>query len=148
MLLYVSNKIGLISISRTKRTNDAVRTIIAYELLKNCILCDEIKENFERSCQVMSLFRQEDGRNATVHCMTVGVKPKNFKWVVNDKVIFKSQTPEFKMTEARAGIYICKLTYDNGKVLQSKACKVECTRKDKIQFNLDSVKKILNEWFL
>ena len=46
----------------------------------------------------MSLFRQEDGRNATVHCMTVGVKPKNFNWVVNDKVIFKSQTPKFKMT--------------------------------------------------
>ena len=92
----------------------------------------------------MSLFRQEDGRNATVHYMTVGVKPKNFKWVVNDKVIFKSQKPKFEMTKARAGIYICKLTYDDGRVLQSNACKVECRHKDKIQFNLDSVEKILN----
>mgnify|MGYP002803810279 CR=1 FL=1 len=93
ILLYVSNKIGLISTSRTKKTNDAVRTIIGYELLKNCIVCDEMKENFERSCQVMSLLRQENGRNATLHCMTVGVKPENFQWVVNNKVIFKSQTP-------------------------------------------------------
>ena len=38
-------------------------------------------------------FQTRGWKNATVHCMTVGVKPKNFKWVVNDKVIFKSETP-------------------------------------------------------
>ncbi len=128
-----------------KKESNIVRTIIAYELLHSCIICKDKSENLERSCKVMSLFRQENGGNAILHCMTVGAQLNEFEWVVV-KVAFRDQTAKFKMTQARVGTYVCKLNYDDEKQVQSQSCKVECT-KDQTDFTLDAFRKILDEWF-
>jgi hypothetical protein len=119
ILMYAGTKLGLISISRTKKENEIVRTIIAYELLQSCIISDKREENVERSCKVMSLFRQEKGVSITLHCMTVGLKPKEFVWLLNNQVVFRNQTPKFQITQDNAGTYIRKLNYDDGTSLQS-----------------------------
>jgi hypothetical protein len=65
---------------------------------------------------------------------------------VDNKIAFRDQTAKFKMTQARAGTYVCKLNYGDGKQVQSQSCKVECT-KDQTDFTLDAFQKIFNEWF-
>ena len=146
ILMYAGTKLGLISISRTKKENEIVRTIFAYELLQSCIISDKREENVERSCKVMSLFRQEKGVSITLHCMTVGLKPKEFVWLLNNQVVFRNQTPKFQITQDNAGTYICKLNYDDGTSLQSLPCTVECTE-GQIHFTLDAFEKIFDVWF-
>ena len=76
ILMYIGTKLGLIGITRTRRDIENIRTIIAYELLQNCIVGDESETNARRSCKVMSLLRQENSSNAILHCMTVGGWPE------------------------------------------------------------------------
>ena len=148
ILMYVGTKLGLIGITRTRRDIENIRTIIAYELLQNCIVGDESETNARRSCKVMSLLRQENGSNAILHCMTVGGWPERFEWLKNTKIVFTNQTPKFKMTESMIGKYICKLYYNDGDVIQSLSCKVECTPERDTNFNVDTVRNIFDESFI
>ena len=145
ILMYVGTKLGITSTCRVKKRNEIVRILIAYELLQSRNICTERIETEQNSCKVMSLFSQDEGGKVILHCMVVGIKPKEFAWIFNDKIVFRIQTPTFKLTKAREGMYVCRIYYDNGTTLQSNPCKVLCTE-DQIDLTSDAFHKIYHEW--
>ena len=46
------------------------------------------------------------------------------------------------------GKYICKLYYNDGDVIQSLSCEVECTPERDTNFHVDTVRNIFDESFI
>ena len=125
ILSYARYRLDLFNGMPYSEIINSSRPMIAFELVQGNLINSSGPININRLCIVPTTYEQLFGRMVTIRCSFIGEKPVKFEWIFKNMNISCEQTYSFLLKEDNVGIYVCRVTYADGEVLNSCNCVVK-----------------------
>ena len=128
ILMYTSYRLNILNVNPIIDRITEIRKQFVLELLDNYKKLPEIlkSDRENRTCSIPTRFKQEVGKEVVLRCKVQGPRPKRFMWMHNGINVSTAQTFKFNLTINETGKYICHVEYNDGDIITSSKCEVEC----------------------